>query len=127
MCLPIYPSGRSFRLIPTDSSPELVYLDGLEIRVEGRRMGRRILTREWTITDAGDGSAPFVGTLSFVQGEWMLDDRNASTPLILESQDSEALFPYIGQRILVSGFVVANQTVQIVSWRPLTDVRSLEP
>lgn len=113
--------GRTSRLLPGESVEAFRYMDGLGVRVEGRRVGRRLFVRDWAITDAGDGSAPFVGRLRRYGSHWMLDDRGSGSSFILEEETIGALVACDGHLVMVAGVVVGAHRVRVMSWRNLED------
>jgi len=115
----VEPDGRELRLLPGEHTETFSHFDGLGVRVSGRRLGGRVLVSDWTITDGGDGSAPFVGVLRRYGSHWMIDDRATGSQLILVEETVGELARHEGQLVMVAGFVVGAHRVRVVAWRPL--------
>lgn len=112
-------TGRTCRLLTSEGSEELRYLSGCVVEVSGRRFGKRLHVQDWHVTDAGDGSQPYVGRLLSQGGRLLLDDRLTPTPVVLLGAELAGLGEHLGKPVLVVGFVVGAQEVQVVSWRVL--------
>lgn len=115
--------GRTWKLHLGDDGIYFPYLLGCGSEVEGVRFGKHIWVESWTITDAGDGSSPFLGTLRFELGRYLLHDLNTDTDLeILDVGWEEGTFyDLVGVPILVTGLVVGGHQVQVLSIRLLED------
>ena len=113
--------GRTFRLEGGGDAEALRHMDGLGIRVDGRRVAGRLFVTEWSITDGGDGSAPFVGVLRRYGSHWMLDDRGSGSSFILEEESLGELVRYQGRLVMVAGVVVGPHRVRVMAWRALVD------
>lgn len=119
-------SGRRSRLETERHATELRYLDGCGVEVEGPRLGKRLYVREWSVTDAGDGSQPFVGELVRSGGRWAIEDVSSSTTILLTGGSLTGLAAHAGQPVLVVGFVAGPQEVTVVSWRALAGDEGVE-
>ncbi len=117
----VEPDGRELRLLAGDDATTFSHFDGLGVRVSGQRIGRRVVVRDWTITDGGDGSAPYVGRLRRYGSHWMIDDRATGSQLILVEETVGELARHEGQLVMVAGFVVGAHQVRVVAWRALED------
>lgn len=96
------------------------YLGGCTVDVSGPQLGRRLWVRDWTVVTAYDGSAPYIGTLGRVNGVLALADENSGGVLLLEADSSEALASYEGELVMLVGFVVGPQLLQVMGYRVLT-------
>lgn len=112
-------TGRSARLVASGDAAPLNQLDGCIVEVRGPRLGRRLLVHDWSVLDAGDGSAPFIGRLTRYGGNWLLEDRNTGRPVLLDERSAAALAAEEGHLLLVNGVVIGAQTVRVLSWRSL--------
>ena len=112
-------SGRTCHLVTSEGSEELRYLSGCVVEVTGRRAGKRLHVTDWQVTDAGDGSEPYVGRLLSEDGRLMLDARSTLAPVALIGEGLAGLSDHIGKPVLVVGFVVGSHAVQVFSWRVL--------
>lgn len=114
------PSGKTLKLHPGSDDPELQQLGGCTVEVEGAVLGRRMTVRRWRVTDAGDGSQPFIGLLKRPGAKYLLEDWNTGTTIVLDSASVGNLSQHVGETVLVVGFVSGTQEVSVVSWRSLT-------
>lgn len=115
--------GRTWKLHLGEDGIYFPYLLGCGAEVEGSRVGKHIWVSSWTITDAGDGSAPFLGTLRFELGRYWLHDLNTDTDLeILDVGWENGTFSeLVGVPILVTGLIVGGHQIQVLSIRLLQD------
>ncbi len=116
----IEPTGRMLTLYPGSDDPELVYLSGCGVEIQGTQIGRRLTVRRWRVTDAGDGSQPFIGTLRRYGGQWVIDDWSTGTTLTINPDTLSGLESHDGQTVLIVGFVAGAHEVSVISWRSLT-------
>lgn len=114
------PTGKTVALMPGADDPELFHLGGCTVEVEGTRFLRRLTVRRWRVTDAGDGSQPFIGQLSRPGAQYLLQDWNTGTTLILNPDSLGELSDHVGDTVLIVGFVSGAQEVSVVSWRSLS-------
>jgi hypothetical protein len=106
--------------LDAESAP-LRYLHDVVVSVDGVRVGRRLLVRDWHVIDAGDGSNGYVGRLR-VQGlRVFIEDRNTGSVVILDDRNSGPLRAYDGKVVLVIGHVSGTNTVTPVVWRLLDE------
>jgi hypothetical protein len=113
-------SGRTSKLVADGYGAELYYLDGCGVEVGGPRLGKRMYVRQWKVTDAGDGSAPFVGPLRRIGARWAVEDWTSGSVILLTGGKLTGLAAHAGQTVLIVGFVVGPQEVKVVSWRALS-------
>lgn len=113
--------GRTLRLVLDANSQPLSYLEDCTVQVEGPQLGRRVVVRDWTVLSAADGSAPFVGTLELHGSNLILRDRNSGSVLVLEERSAEPLRPFVGQPVLVIGYVESAHLIRVMGWRVLAD------
>ena len=114
------PTGGTRILMPGSDDPELVHLGGCTLEVEGATFLRRMTVRRWRVTDAGDGSQPFIGQLNRPGAQYMLEDWSTGTVLYLDPSSLGGLADHVGDTVLVVGFVSGAQQVTVVSWRSLS-------
>ncbi len=98
--------------------PVLPLLDGCMVAVEGARVARRLVVSDWRVTDAGDGSEPYVGHLRRYGSHWMIRDRNSGAELRLHAPP-EALAAHADELVLLVGYVVGSHELSVVWWRAL--------
>lgn len=118
----VAPDGSTLRVVETAAGAPLRYLEGARVSVEGRLSGRRLAPSHFTVIDAGDGSAPFVGPLRRYGSNWLLDDRNSGTTIQLDEASLGGLTEHEGRLVLVMGYVVGAQRVNVVMWKVLEPV-----
>lgn len=94
-------------------------LGGCGVVVEGPRLGRTVRVTSWTVTDAGDGSAPYIGVLDRQGMKWFVDDRQSGSLIELEAASLGGLEQHAGEVVLVAGYVAGPNRVNVVTWRVL--------
>lgn len=109
--------GVEFQLHAGEDEFYLRQLTGCGAKVDGVRFGRHIWVTEWHITDAGDGSEPFIGTIVRHGMKFVLQDINTGHKI--EILTDEDLSPYVDQQILVTGIVVGPHQVRMMTFKPL--------
>jgi len=107
------------KLRPGKRSEAIPYLGGCTVDVSGPQLGRTVWVRDWSVVTAYDGSEPFVGVVGRVNGMLALDDRNSGSVFLLEEDSAAPLVSYEGELVLVMGFVVGPQLLQIMGYRVL--------
>jgi hypothetical protein len=112
-------SGQTWKLATGEDAPLFADLGGCRVMVEGPRRGRSLLVRDWVVTDAGDGSAPYIGTLNRVGLRWSVEDRQTGATFFLEEESLGDLSAYVGRTVLVAGYVTGPNRVNVVRWRVL--------
>ena len=115
------PEGRTRRLLLDEDQHALRSLTGCTVRLEGARLGPLVVVRDWRVTDAGDGSEPYVGLLRGAGTRLLLDDRNSGAPVYLSADAPPELRGAIGRLVLVAGYVVGPQEVHVVHFRILSE------
>ncbi len=113
--------GKVLRLHLGDDAKYFEFLIGCGAEVEGARLGRQLWVDSWTIVDAGDGSAPFLGVLVEKYGRLMIHDINTDTEveLLVDALDVD-VWSLLGQPILVTGIVVGQHQVRVMSVKLLS-------
>lgn len=112
--------GGALRLRLDPASAPLARLEDCTVEVQGPRVARQVLVRDWTVITAADGSAPFVGVLRVEGLQVMLDDRGSGAVLVLEESSGSALRAFDGQLVMVIGLVVAPHVVRVMGYEVLT-------
>ena len=114
--------GEVFRLYLGEDEVYFPMLLGCGAEVTGRRFGNKIWVDSWTITDAGDGSAPFIGILQDKYGRLVLHDINTDSEMELVLTHTDVnLWSYVHQPILVTGIVIGAHQVQVMSVKLLVN------
>lgn len=113
------PDGHERVLALDATSAPVAYLDDCLVVVEGPRLGRRLLVRDWWVQDAGDGSGGFVGVLRVYGGRLVIDDRNSGTTLLVDDVAGAQLRAWAGQPVLLLGHVSGGNLVMPIAWRLL--------
>ena len=109
--------GVEYLLHTGEDELYLMQLSGCGAKVEGVRLGRHIWVQKWHITDAGDGSEPFIGTIVRQGMKFVLQDINTGTKI--ELLTDEDLSIYEGAPILVSGIVIGPHQVKVMTIKAL--------
>ncbi|MBN1336946.1 MAG: hypothetical protein JXB39_13395 [Deltaproteobacteria bacterium] len=115
------PQGRTRRLLLDEDLRVVRSLAGCTVALDGPRFGPLLIVRSWSVTDAGDGSAPFVGRLSEAGLRLLLEDRNSGLPVFLAPDAPAELRQAVGRLVLVAGYVVGPQEVRVVHFRILSE------
>ena len=111
--------GQTWRLKGGQDHAIIQRLEGCTIDIEARRLGKSLQITDWQVTDAGDGSAPYVGQLYRYGSHWMLADRNSGATLRLKEDTLGGLERHLNQVVLVVGYVVGSHELSVVWWRAL--------
>ena len=109
-------NGRELRIVAGEHSPILDHAVGVSVQLTGVRAGRRIWVDTWKITDGGDGSAPFVGELTQFGSQWVIEDLNSGSTVVLVEESLGDLKAHEGQLVMVSGYVVGAHRINVVRW-----------
>ena len=115
------PQGRMRRLVLDEDVRAVRSLAGCTVSLTGARFGPFVVVRDWRVTDAGDGSAPYVGPLRDAGARLLLEDRNSGMPVFLTPDAPDELRQAIGHLVLVAGYVVGPQEVRVVHFRVLAE------
>ena len=118
--------GRVWKLSAGEHAEVLENAPGVSVQVSGARLGRRLWVDGWTITDGGDGSAPFVGRLRRFGSQWLIDDLNSGSTVVLLEKSLGDLREHEGSMVMVSGFVVGAHRINVVRWTILSSSQESE-
>jgi hypothetical protein len=113
--------GGNLRLVPGQEAEVLSNLGGCLAEVEGPRLIRWMWVSTWRVRDAGDGSEPYIGHLGQHGSNLVLDDANSGMKVVISEGSMSLLQPYVGKQVLVSGYIVGPQVIQVVSFRVIGD------
>ncbi len=113
--------GRSYKLALGAEGASLSALGGCAVEVEGVRLADRLVVRDWTVVDGGDGSVPYVGPLVQHGSNLLLEDRGSGMPLLLDPSSASKLAPHAGRLLMVTGYVVGTQELHVVEFRVLSE------
>ena len=109
--------GRKYRLHLGEDASYFPYLNGCVADVTAKKFGRHLWVEEWKITDAGDGSAPFLGMVFRDGLDIKVNDVNSGQAmLLLGDWDFTEL---IGKAVLVTGIVVGPHQLQVMNLKVL--------
>ena len=109
--------GRTYILHAGDDTPYLEHLSGCGATVSGVRFARHIWLEKWRVTDAGDGSEPFIGTIVIQGVRIILRDMNTGQEL--EIVGGEELLSLDGAPILITGIIVGAHQIRMIEYRVL--------
>jgi hypothetical protein len=115
------PEGRVLDLRSTEELRVLRALDGCTVEVTGPLLARSLLVEDWRVLDAGDGSAPYVGTLRQHGSNLVIDDRNSGMPLVLDQASADRLAQHAGSQVMISGYIIGAQLLHAVTFRILVE------
>ncbi len=113
--------GHAVRLATGESADLFAHLGGCGAWVDGPRRGRTVVVRQWVVTDAGDGSAPYIGVLEHTGMRWSILDRQTGATLFLVEESLGGLDKFEGRPVLVAGYVIGPNTINVVTWRSLDE------
>lgn len=108
--------GQRYALHLGEDASFFSKLDGVVMRVEGPALMRHIMVQDWTVMDAGDGSAPFIGILYRQGVQWMMKDIQSGAELIIEGSAPDWS---IDDVVLIIGYVSGTHRIRVVSYRNL--------
>ncbi|HJN73143.1 MAG TPA: hypothetical protein QGF58_04320 [Myxococcota bacterium] len=109
--------GTRWKLEAGPDQRVLEQLEDCTLEVDGNRVGRRVVVRDWSVLAAADGSAPYLGQLRVHGNNLVLDDRNSGSTIVLEQADQ--LREHEGKQVLVIGYVAAPHVVVVMGWKIL--------
>jgi hypothetical protein len=112
-------NGAQYKLHFGNDSQYMKPLQGVIIHVEGTQFAKNMWVRDWEIVDGGDGSAPFLGVLSQRGVQWILDDLQTGSQLILQGDYPDW---NVGDAILVVGYISGAHQVEVVNYQMLGQV-----
>ena len=108
--------GRNYELHLGEDAPFFNRLEGVVLKVEGPRIFRHVIVRDWTVVDAGDGSAPYIGVLYRQGVQWMMNDIQSGAQLVIDGDfDSWN----VDDVVLIVGYVAGSHRIRVVSYRHL--------
>ncbi|MCB9678440.1 MAG: hypothetical protein H6737_25290 [Alphaproteobacteria bacterium] len=107
-------TGERYKLVYGEDDRMLAYLDGHMVVMEGRRIGRTLKVGEWSIPAGLHGLNVWYGTLERRGVQLGLQDRNSGAYYFLGPDVTDALAPYVGEDVLVEGYVVGNHLVKVL-------------
>ncbi len=113
------PNGPHVRLILAPEHEALGRLDGFSVDATGPRVVGRIWVQSWSVVAAEDGSARLVGPVLVTGRKLMVEDSGSGQ--LVELTGAEELADHADQRVLVVGYVIAPQVVQVMRWELLED------
>jgi hypothetical protein len=114
--------GEVFRLHLGEDRAYFAHLLGCGAEMTGIRVAKHLWVDRWTITDAGDGSAPYLGILIEKYGRLMVHDINTDTEVeLVLSHTNVNLWAYVHQPVLITGIVVGPHRVQVMSVKVLSN------
>ncbi len=115
-------SGARHPLALSGDALWLADLGGCSVQIEGRDAVRRLVVDRWLVTDAGDGSQPYIGILERSGLQYQLRDRHSGAAIILAADSVGALQHEVDRPVLVAGYFAGPNRLHVVSWRVLRDL-----
>ena len=111
--------GAPLTLRPRGDADALRHLGGCTVDVSGPQLGRRLWVTEWSVVTAFDGSEPYVGVVRDYRGELALVERRSGGVFLLEAETAAPLADHREQLVMVMGFAVGPQLLQVMGYRVL--------
>lgn len=116
----VQPDGQRHRLALSGDSLWLADLGGCSVQLEAQQVGLRLRVARWLVTDAGDGSQPYIGILERTGLTHQLRDRQTGAAFVLvEDSVPPELQRHAGQPVLVVGFIAGPNRLRVMSWHAL--------
>jgi len=113
------PEGQHYRLkLGPDSAP-LAWLDGHECEIEGAGVGTGLRVTDWKIIGGLHGLQVWVGPLDVRGLQIGLSDRNTGSYFLLDEASWNVLEPFVGETVLVEGWVEGAHRLRVVYYRVL--------
>jgi len=114
-------TGMRYRLaLGLDASP-MKWLDGHMAEVSGPRVGKRIRVKEWKVVEGLHGLPVWVGELEARGVQIGLQDRNSGAYYLVDQEAANTLWPFLGEPVLLEGYVEGAHRVRVVYFRVLAD------
>lgn len=111
--------GKPYRLILSGDAKPMAYLDGHEAEIDGVKTFGRVRVQKWKVTQGLHGLEVWVGPLDERGVQVGIQDRNTGSYFLLDPDGAEALVPYVGETVLLEGYVVGAHVVKVVYYRVL--------
>ncbi|MEC8378666.1 MAG: hypothetical protein VXZ96_00010 [Myxococcota bacterium] len=112
--------GHEYRLHLGEDSPFFSNLDGVVVRIKGPKILKHVYVNDWTVVDAGDGSAPFIGVLYRQGVQWMMNDIQSGSQLVLDGDFADW---NIDDVVMIVGYVAGSHRIQVISYRHLGQLK----
>jgi hypothetical protein len=113
--------GASFALVVAGDSAPMSYLDGHTAEVWGRKALGRLVVADWKVLDGLHGLPTWVGPLVAQGVQIGVQDRNSGGFYLLDQAGAAALEAYVGEQVLVEGYVEGAHRVRVVYFRVLAN------
>ena len=113
--------GKEYRLVLGPDSRPIAALDGHTVEIDGLRSGRRLRVTDWSVLEGVHGLPTWVGVLERHGGNLGLLDRNSDAYYLVAPEAIDVLTPFVGQVVLLEGFVEGAHVVRVVYYRPLVE------
>lgn len=112
--------GGVYQLVLTgqDGAP-LHYLDGHTADVYGTRVFHKVQVTDWKVIEGLHGMPAWIGVIEERGVQLGMLDRNSGAYYLLDRDAYDTLLPYVGQIVLVEGYVEGAQRVHVVYFRVL--------
>jgi hypothetical protein len=114
-------TGQHYRLALGREASPMRWLDGHMAEVSGPRVGRRIQVKEWKVIEGLHGLPVWVGVLEARGVQIGLHDRNSGAYYFVDQDAVDTLWPFLGEPVLLEGYVEGAHRVRVVYFRVLAD------
>ena len=108
------------------SAETLRFLDGEGVDISGRSFGRRIRVASWELVTGTHGMQAFHGTLTDSARGIGVADRRSGAFYIIDEGAVDVLIGYLGQPVVLEGYVEGAQALHVVYYRVLADPNASE-
>ncbi len=113
--------GKTRVLELEGSSRPIRYLNGHLVELEGRLHRGAIAVEEWRVVEGLHGLSVWVGQLEERQGGLAIADLDSGATYSLDPGVTLDLKPWVGQVLLVEGYVESTLGIHVMYYRPLFD------
>lgn len=111
--------GTVYRLVTLGEAAPVARLDGHLVTIDGRRAFRTITVEDWKVPEGLHGMQVWVGPLRWHGAQLGVQDRNSGVFYTLDPGAIEALEDHVEKVVLVEGYVVGRNAVEVEYFRVL--------
>lgn len=112
--------GATWQLVVSGDATALGGLDGHTAEVWGRRgVGRVVVVTDWKVVEGLHGMPVFVGPTAAMGSQVVIEDHNTGGVYFVDEEGADVLWPFVGEWVLVEGYVEGAHRVRVVYYRVL--------
>lgn len=112
-------TGRSYRLAGGGEQGLLGRLDGYRLILEGRRVGKVLTVKSWTVPEGLTGMPVWLGRLERKGVQLGLVDHNSGAFYLVHPDNWPDLEGFVGENIVLEGFVDGPHVVRVLQFDPI--------